>query len=40
MTTFNVVTSAVGTIATEIQDANPKDQTKVYNLVGTNWVLQ
>ena len=40
MTHFEVVTSAGGTIATEITDANPKDQTQVYDLNGTVWELQ
>ena len=40
MTVFDVVTTSGGTIATEIQDANPSAQTKVYDLVGTDWVLQ
>ena len=40
MTVFDVVTTNAGLICTEIQDANPKDQTKVYDLVGTDWVEQ
>ena len=40
MTQFTVVTSAGGTIATEIKDANPKDETAIYDLNGTTWELQ
>ncbi len=40
MTVFDVVTTNGGLIATEIQDANPVAQTKVYDLVGTDWVQQ
>lgn len=40
MTVFDVVTTNAGLIATEIQDANPNDQTKVYDFTGGNWVEQ
>lgn len=40
MTFFDVVTSNGGLIATEIKDANPKDETKVYDFVDPNWVVQ
>lgn len=40
MTVFDVVTSNAGLICTEIQDAIPETQTKVYDLVGTDWVEQ
>jgi len=40
MTFFDVVTSNVGLIATEIKDNNPSAETKVYDLVGTDWIVQ
>jgi len=39
MTVYDVVTSNAGLICTEVQDANPA-QTKVYDLVGTDWIEQ
>jgi len=40
LTHFEVVTSAGGTIATEIKDANPEAETTVYDLNGTVWEKQ
>ncbi len=40
MVHFDVVTSNGGLIATEVKDANPKDETKIYDLVGTDWIVQ
>jgi hypothetical protein len=37
MVHFDVVTSMGGTKATEVQDANPAEQTKTYTLNGTTW---
>ena len=37
---YDVVTTNAGLICTEIHDANPTAETKVYDLVGTDWVEQ
>ena len=39
MTVFDVETSNGGIVCTEIRDQNPPD-TKVYDLVAGNWVVQ
>lgn len=40
LTHFDVVTSNGGLIATEVKDANPSAETKVYDFVTPNWVEQ
>ncbi len=37
---YDVVTTNAGLICTEIHDANPVDETQVYDLVGIDWVAQ
>ncbi len=40
LTHFDVVTSNGGLIATEVKDANPEFETKVYDFVTPNWIVQ